>query len=117
MRLFDSDVAYQYLGFAWPTLDFGTFGIGVFRLGVDGIEKRDINNFPEGEIDDSRFAFYLAYGRQMSGYQVGAAITMEHHSLDAYSSSSSPGLNLAVGRTIEFGSSWVRAMSLAPREV
>jgi len=111
--LYESGVAYQYLGFAWPTLDFGTIGIGVFRLGVDGIDKRDANNFLLGETDDSRLAFYLAYGRQMGGYQVGAAITMEHHSLDNYSSSSSPGLNLAIGRRFEFESNRVRSLSLA----
>ena len=44
-RLYDSDVAYQYLGLAIPTVDWGCFGIGVFRLGVDGIEQRDVNNF------------------------------------------------------------------------
>jgi len=113
VRLYESGVAYQYLGFAWPTLDFGAFGFGVFRLGVDGIEKRDANNFLQGETDDSRLAFYLAYGRHMNGYQVGGAITMEHHSLDNYSSSSSPGLNLAISRRFDFGSRRVRSLSLA----
>ncbi len=113
VRLYDSDVAYQYLGFVWPTLDFGTFGIGVFRLGVDGIDKRDANNLSLGEIDDSRLGFYLAYGRELSGYEVGATITMEQHSLDSYSSSTSPGLNIAVGRRFELGSSRFRSLSLA----
>jgi len=36
-RLFESGVAYQYLGTAVPTMDIGSFGFGLFRLGVDGI--------------------------------------------------------------------------------
>ena len=33
-RLFDGDVAYQYLGLVIPTLDWGSIGFGVFRLGI-----------------------------------------------------------------------------------
>jgi tetratricopeptide (TPR) repeat protein len=99
-RLYDSDVAYQYAGLVMPTLDFGVLGAGVFRLGIDGIEKRDAGNLLLGEIEDNRLGFYLAYGRTISGYDVGLALTMEHHSLDNYSANSSPGLNLSIGRRI-----------------
>lgn len=100
-RLYDSDVAYQYAGLVMPTMDFGVVGMGVFRLGIDGIEKRDANNLLLDEIEDSRLGFYLAYGRTISGYDVGLAVTMEHHSLDNYSATSSPGLNLSIGRRFE----------------
>jgi tetratricopeptide (TPR) repeat protein len=113
VRLFDSDASYQYVGFVWPTLDFGTVGIGLFRLGVDEIDKRDINNFSLGETSDNRLAFYLAYGRNVSGYQVGASLHMEHHSLDEYTSSSSPGLTLAISRLFSFESKRFRSLSLA----
>lgn len=97
-RLYDSDVAYQYAGLVVPTLDFGVLGAGIFRLGIDGIEKRDANNLLLDEIDDNRLGLYLAYGRTISGYDVGLALTMEHHSLDNYSATSSPGLNLSISR-------------------
>ena len=57
--LYDSDAGYQYFGFAVPTMDFGSFGIGIFRLGIDGIEKRDANNLYLGQISDSRLGLFL----------------------------------------------------------
>ena len=97
-RLYDSDVTYQYLGVALPTMDMGGFGLGVFRLGVGGIEKRDDKNLLLGETEDNRLAFYLGYGRSLSGYDFGLALTLEHHSLDKYKTTSSPGLNLSISR-------------------
>ncbi|MDF1543583.1 MAG: hypothetical protein P1R58_00615 [bacterium] len=102
-RLFDSDVSYQYLGVAHPTLDWGTFGFGLFRLGIGGIEKRDASNLYLGDIEDSRLGLLLAYGRVISNYRIGLALSMEHHSIDNYKSTSSPGLNLAVSRAWEMG--------------
>lgn len=96
--LYESDVAYQYLGIAAPTMDFGVFGAGIYRLGIGGIEKRDAGDLRLGEIEDNRFGLYLGYGRRLAGYEVGLAITLEHHSLDDYSATSSPGVNLSLGR-------------------
>ncbi len=98
IRLFDSDAVYQYLGLVAPTLDFGTFGFGVFRLGVDNIEKRDANNLLLGSFDDNLLNFHFAYARTISGYDFGVAVTIEHQSLDNYSATSSPGLNLSATR-------------------
>jgi tetratricopeptide (TPR) repeat protein len=100
-RLYESQTVYQYVGVAVPTMDFGGFGCGIFRLGVGGIEKRDKFNYLMGEIDDSRLAVYAGYGRSVSGYDVGLAVNLDHHSLDDYSATSSPGLSASVGRHFE----------------
>ena len=99
-QLFDSDVAYQYVGLIAPTLDFGTFGIGVFRLGIKGIEVRDVNNLLLDETSDNRLGVYFGYGRKFSNFDLGAAITLEHHSLSSYSATTTPGINLSIGKTI-----------------
>jgi len=113
-RLYDSDVAYQYFGAVFPTLDWGTVGIGVFRLGIDGIEQRDDNNvLIPGDLSDNRLALYLAYAKNISGYDVGMAVAFEHHSLGDYSATSSPGLNISVGRTFNFRNEHIRRLSLA----
>lgn len=101
-RLFDDDASYQYFGLAVPTLDYGTFGLGVFYLGVSGIEGRDGSNLLLDSFDDSRTAVYLSYARHISGYAVGLTIYMEHHKLADYSASSSPGVNLALSRRFDF---------------
>lgn len=111
-RLFDSDVAYQYLGLSIPTLDFGSFGIGVGRLGIEGIEKIDAGRLYIADIEDNRLGLYLAYGRQISGYRVGLSAYLEHHSIDNYSASSSPGLTLALGRSWNDDAGLIRAFSV-----
>ena len=102
-RLFEGDVAYQYLGLVVPTLDWGSFGLGVFRLGIDGIEERDQSNMVTGSFSDTRLAFYLAYGRAFHQYDLGASLMVEQHSLADYSASSSPGLMLSIGRRFNLG--------------
>ncbi|MBN1212019.1 MAG: hypothetical protein JXA92_05525 [candidate division Zixibacteria bacterium] len=111
-RLYDEGVAYQYLGLVIPTLDWGCFGLGVFRLSIDGIEKRDLNNIYIEDIEDSQMAFYIAYGRKVSGYDIGLAVNLEHHSLDSYSAVSSPGLTLSAGRTWPLNISRLRELAL-----
>jgi tetratricopeptide (TPR) repeat protein len=112
-RLYDADVTYQYLGLAVPTLDWGCIGLSVFRLGIDGIEKRDANNLLLGEIDDNRMAFYLAYARNIGGYDIGLAVLVEHHSLDNYKATSSPGVNLSLGRSIRFKHERLKELTVA----
>ena len=112
-RLFDSDVAYQYLGLIAPTLDFGTFGVGIFRLGIDGIELRDANNFLLGETADNHLGVYLAYGRSFTKFDFGAAITMEHHSLADYSATSTPGVNISIGKTLYLKSDFFKRLQLS----
>jgi tetratricopeptide (TPR) repeat protein len=99
--LFDTDAAYQYLGIVFPTMDYGVFGAGIFRLGIGDIEKRDINNMRLGTFDDSRLAVYLAYAKTISSFDVGLTVTMEHHSIDQYSTTSSPGLNVSVNHQFD----------------
>jgi len=107
-RLYDSDVAYQYLGIAVPTMDFGGFGLGIFRLGIDDIERRNESNLllPD-QVEDDRLAFFLAYGREISGYDIGISASIEHHSIDSYSSTSSPGINISIGRSFRLGSEFI----------
>jgi tetratricopeptide (TPR) repeat protein len=106
-RLFDSDVAYQYLGIVAPTMDWGTIGVGVFRLGIDNIERRDAQNVVLGSFDDNRMAYRLAYGRSLGVYNVGASLTLESHSLDSYRSISTPGVDLSVSRTFRSSGAWI----------
>ncbi|MEW6413160.1 MAG: tetratricopeptide repeat protein [Candidatus Zixiibacteriota bacterium] len=105
-RLFVSDVTYQYFGLVVPTMDFGGFGLGVFRLGVDDIERRDETNLLLDTFDDNRLGLYLAYARNISGYNAGVAVSLETHSLDTYSATSSPGLDISIGRrfALDYGS-------------
>ena len=112
MRLFDSDASYQYLGCALPTMDYGSFGVGVFRLGVGGINVRDASNVDLGETQEERLALYLSYAKNVWDYDLGAAVTLQYQSLADYSATSSPGLNLSLGRSFDVGYGWLDRLSL-----
>ncbi len=111
--MYDADVSYQYFGMAIPTLDWGSFGIGIFRLGISGIEKRDVNNILLDEIEDNRLALYLAYGRTMADYNIGLSLSLERHSLDNYRATSSPGVSLSIGRKLGLDIFRMQTMSLS----
>ena len=111
--LFQSDVSYQYLGAAVPTMDIGGFGFGLFRLGIGGIEKRDESNLLQGEFQDSRLGLCFGYGRPVSGYDVGLALTFEHHSIDSYKATSSPGLNISISRSFKPAVRWLSGIRTA----
>jgi len=113
MQLFDSDASYQYSGFVAPPLDFGTFGLGVFRLGVDGIDERDASNISIGEISEERLAIYLGYARTFKDFDIGAAVSMEHQSLADFSANSSPGFHLSIARSFDVELGWLQRISVA----
>ena len=107
-QLFESDVTYQYAGIAVPTLDFGTIGLGIQRLGIDNIEQRDSDNLLTGHFTDNRFGFHVGYGRHWGAYQLGIAVGLEHHSLDTYSATSSPAVNMSAMRSFGSVANWCR---------
>lgn len=110
-KLYQSDVAYQYMGLVYPTLDYGSFGIGIARLGISGINKRDENNFDMGSFDDSRLGIYLAYGKSTSNYDIGIMFNIESHSIDNYSNTSSPGVNISLSKSFAIDNSFINQFS------
>ncbi len=59
---------YDYLGFSYPSLTHGAFGFNLVRLGIDGIERRDISNNLSGN-----------YGFSVAGYSLGWATQFTDH--------------------------------------
>jgi tetratricopeptide (TPR) repeat protein len=112
-RLFFPGNVYQYFGATVPTLDQGGFGLGIFRQGVSGIEKRDANNQVVGETQDNIIRVHVAHGRSWSGYDLGLATTLEYHSLDGLSAMSSPGLDVSAGKRFTIDRQWLRGISSA----
>lgn len=118
-RLFDSDASYQYVGVVIPTLDWGTVGIGITRLGIGGIEKRDASNLLLDTIVDSRIGVRIGYGRVIGSLDVGLSLSLETHSLDTYKATSTPGLDLAATKVVASPFGWCDnvAVTLAGRNV
>ncbi len=112
-RLFEPGVTYSFAGLVLPTLDYGTFGFGIVRHGVSGIDKRDAGNLSLGEIHLSQLRMYIAYGRQFSNLDFGISASVDYQSLDTYRATSSPGLNLALSRRFELSSEKFPSLTLA----
>jgi tetratricopeptide (TPR) repeat protein len=102
-RLFEHGVVYQHLGLAVPTLDFGGFGLSVFRLGADEIDLRDKQNLSTGTTNESRLGLHLGYGRTLAAFDLGLSISLEHQSLAGFSATSSPGINVSALRRVHLG--------------
>lgn len=56
------DTYYDFVGVAYPTLNFGSFGLGAIRLGTTDIIRRDIFNQPGPSFDNSFSQYTLSYG-------------------------------------------------------
>jgi len=58
-------VQYDFLGYAYPTLDLGTFGFGIGRLGVTDIMER--NEFGElvGRFSHDEIQAFFSYAKEL----------------------------------------------------
>ena len=61
-------VQYDYLGYAYPTLDLGSFGIGIGRIGVSGLIRRDAFGEPEGEFTVDDYQVFFSYAKALPWY-------------------------------------------------
>ncbi len=53
---------YDFVGIAYPTLNFGSFGLGAIRLGTSDIIRRDPFNQPGPAFDNSFSEYIFSYG-------------------------------------------------------
>ncbi len=62
---------YDFLGYAYPTLDLGTFAVGIGRIGIGDIPEYNIDgNSPNGDDQAPVFSFetyraYVGYGLKL----------------------------------------------------
>ena len=86
--LFES-TQYQYAGMIIPTLNSGSFGIGVARIGTDGIPQTDWDQGTIQMLGDMSYwwaRFSMAYGlRIYRGLSVGASVEVDRMVLGDWS--------------------------------
>lgn len=83
--------------FAMPSWKTGTFGLGIRRFGVDGIEGRDgRGTIYDDNLEDAETEILLGYGRKLGGiWDLGVVFKYQQHSLAGYSDGA-PGLDMGV---------------------
>jgi len=64
MSLFEGTL-YDFLGYAYPTLNLGTFGFGVARIGIGGITQTDITNYRMGTFSWDEFQGFFSYAKRL----------------------------------------------------
>ncbi len=78
--------SYNFVGFAYPTLYIGTFGVGVARIATAGIIRRGEIYENLGEFGYDQDEFYLSYGKMVRDrLSVGANVKFERQVIDNYS--------------------------------
>jgi hypothetical protein len=75
---------YDFLGVAYPLLDWGTFALGAVRVSTEGIilrnEQAGLTGSGEGSLD--RREFLLGFGREFPlGFQAGITVKLDQQSL------------------------------------
>jgi tetratricopeptide (TPR) repeat protein len=78
------DTPYDYLGVAYPLLDWGTFAVGAVRLATSGIITRDESSFRTGEGEGSYDLreYLFGYGREwFKGFNGGAVVKVDQQRL------------------------------------
>jgi tetratricopeptide (TPR) repeat protein len=81
-------VNYDCLNLAIPTLDYGYFGFGVMRVGVDDIVRRDVYNVKRGEFGYHQEQYFLTYAIQLTeALSFGASAKVANQSIDSYNAS------------------------------
>lgn len=82
---------------ALPSWKMGTFGLGIRRFGVDGIEGRDgRGSIFDDNLEDAETEILLGYGRKLGGiWDLGVVFKYQQHSLAGYSDGA-PGLDMGV---------------------
>ncbi len=67
--------SYDFLGYAFPTLNLGTFGIGVGRIGIGGIHQRDNFNTDLGTFSWEEYHGFFSYAKRLP-YDLSAGLTV-----------------------------------------
>ncbi len=92
---------FSFLGYAYPTLDLGTFAIGIARLGVGDILETDINNTAYENFSFETYRGYFSYGLRLPwDLAAGASLKIER---SAFSNTNQYTDAIAVGVGLDIG--------------
>ncbi len=81
--LFDSKSSYIAASYTHPTLDFGTLGLSLLRVGVGGIEERDeFNSLLSSDLTSSAMRVLLGYAAGVTrALSLGVNLKIDHQKL------------------------------------
>ena len=75
--------SYNFAGFAFPTLSFGSFGFGWTRFSTGDIGETDIDAFRTGTGGFGANQFFFSYAKQLrTTLSIGLSAKLERTSFD-----------------------------------
>ncbi|GAB4333457.1 MAG: hypothetical protein Kow0037_11660 [Calditrichia bacterium] len=95
-QLFES-TTYDFLGFAYPTLTYGTIGLGLARLGTTGIPITDRNNVNLGTSDYQELELYAAYSKRLPLHLIAGATFKVRRQEFTFENRVASGLGMDIG--------------------
>lgn len=69
---------YDFLGYVYPTLDLGSFGFGIGRIGVSGFDQRDNLNYASslGSFSNEEYKVFFSYAKTLPWFNITPGITV-----------------------------------------
>ena len=65
------DISYEWLAFALPTTEYGTFGVAIQYVSYGSINRVDNNNVSDGSFSPIDMAIYLSYVNTYKNFNFG----------------------------------------------
>ncbi|MBU1078521.1 MAG: PorV/PorQ family protein [Spirochaetes bacterium] len=97
---------YNFISFAYPTIDIGTFGIALFRIGTGDIIFRDSHNLVSSRDESAQYLqFLIGYGIQLGlPFNFGTSIKINSFQVGSFSDAN---ISFDAGLLVPFyGKNW-----------
>ncbi len=95
-QIFEGTI-YDFLGFVYPTLNYGTVGLGLARIGTGDIPVTDINNVRLGEMNYEEDELYISYAKILPFNFYGGMTFKIRRQLFSYIEKGATGLGVDLG--------------------
>lgn len=106
--------SYDFVGFVYPTLQFGTIGIGYARLGIGDVPVVNESNIREGAATFEYSELYISYAKNLPYHITGGLSFKIDRQSFSYQNLATGGIGLDVGfmYSVPFESNFFRNLRL-----
>jgi len=99
----------DFIGYVHPTVSFGTIGVGLLRVGNEGVPVRDERDIPGGELAFSQMQILVSYGKQLPiDVSIGASLKVEQQDF-RFSSATASGRGIGLDIGMIYTPQWLPA--------
>lgn len=69
---------YDFLGYAYPTIELGSFGFGIGRIGISDLDQRDVTDHGTvlGHFSDESYEVYFSYAKSLPWFNLTPGISV-----------------------------------------